>query len=359
MSPVLVVPPAVPSAPAVTSSPAVPPAPAVPSVPTGMAVPSPHGLSTVPNVSAQDGGTPRAHAGPVDVHQHLWPPALIAALRARTAAPRLDGWTLLLDGEPPYPVDPVDHDPARRRALDPGRIVLGLSSPLGIEDLPTEQAGPLLDSWHDGVAALAPDFLAWAAVGHDAPDLDDLRRRLDQGFVGLQLAATELATPEGVERWAPVLRVCQDADRPVLVHPGPVRRDPARPGAELPAWWPAVVDYPAQMSAAWWACQAVGRELLPTLRICFAAGAGLAPLQSERFLARGGGRLVVDPSTFVDTSSYGRQALDGLTRVLGIDPLVLGSDRPYSGPTDPDLGEAATHAVRVDNPRRFLEGPTR
>ena len=46
----------------------------------------------------------------VDVHQHLWTPSLVDALRRRTRPPFLDGWTLVLDGEPPYEADPADHD---------------------------------------------------------------------------------------------------------------------------------------------------------------------------------------------------------------------------------------------------------
>ena len=57
---------------------------------------------------------------------------------------------------------------------------------------------------------------------------------------------------------------------------------------------------------------------------------------------------------YVDTSSYGPQALDALVRVLGIDVLALGSDRPYARPLDRLLGDAATHAIRVANPRRLL-----
>jgi hypothetical protein len=41
-------------------------------------------------------------------------------------------------------------------------------------------------------------------------------------------------------------------------------------------------------------------------------------------------------------------------RVLGIDALVLGSDRPYAAPLTELFGEAATHAVRVTNPARLL-----
>jgi hypothetical protein len=136
------------------------------------------------------------------------------------------------------------------------------------------------------------------------------------------------------------------------VHPGPAASHPCG----TPAWWAAVVDYPAQLQAAWWAWHAVGRTLLPALRICFAAGAGLAAIQHERFAARSRVRFTVDPNTFVDTASHGRQAIDALVRALGIDVLVLGSDRPYTEPVDPQLGDAATHALSVVNPSRLLEG---
>jgi len=312
---------------------------------------------------------PETHQ-PVDVHQHLWPGELVEALRARREPPRLDGWTLILDGEPPYDVHPDDHDPVRRRAQDGGRIVLGLSSPLGIEDLPAAQGAPLLDAWHQGVARLGEQFDAWAAVSHAEPDLDDLRNRLAADFVGLQISAVQLATPGMLERAAATLRVCEFAGKPVFVHPGPVAAPAgttarttagtsAGPNSDierLPSWWAAVVDYPSQLQAAWWSWQAVGRQLLPDLRICFAAGAGLAPVHHERFLARGGRPLVSDPGVFVDTSSYSRQGLDSLIRVLGIDPIVIGSDRPYGSPAEPDLGDAATLALRHTNPLRLLEG---
>jgi hypothetical protein len=290
----------------------------------------------------------------VDVHQHLWPPELVDALRSRETEPRLVGWTLHLAGEPPYAVDPTAHEPRRRAGLDPdvGRIALGLSSPLGIEDLPPDHAGPLLLAWHKGVMSLPDPFVAWAAVSHVDPDLAGLQDLFDEGFVGLQVPAPRLATPQAVEAVAEVLRVCERAGRPVLVHPGPVTS--VAPAAH--SWWSPVVDYTTQLQAAWWAWQAVGRSLLPHLRICFVAGAGLAPLHYERSAARGGPELLADRDTFVDTSSYGRVGLDSLVRVLGVDALVLGSDRPYSAPTDPGLGAAATHAVRVANPQRLLHG---
>ena len=291
----------------------------------------------------------------IDVHQHLWPAALVEALRRRSAPPLLRGWTLHTAGEAPYDVDPGAHDPAARAALDAGtdHVLVSLSAPLGIEALAPDEAQPLLDAWHAGAAGLPAPFGAWASVTDTEPDLDGLKGLLTGEFVGLQLPATAFADPRAVERAAPVLDLCAALDRPVLVHPGPDLAGPDRP-----AWWPAVVGYVAQLQAAWWAWHAVGRSLVPNLRLCFAAGAGLAPVHHERFAARGGGRFVVDRSVFVDTSSYRRQGVDALTRALGVDAVVLGSDRPYAEPADilTDLGRAAAHALATTNPRRLLEG---
>jgi hypothetical protein len=294
----------------------------------------------------------------VDVHQHLWPEPLLDALRARTATPRLRGWTLETGCEPPYEVDPDTHDPARRAAADTDAgidvAVVSLSSPLGIEWLPHEDAAPLLGAWHAGAAALGERHRVWAAACVRDPDPDALASALDLGCVGLQVPADAMAAPRELEHLAPLLGLCEERDVPVIVHPGP-----ARSGPELPAWWAAVVDYPGQLAAAWWCWHVAGRGLLPTLRICFAAGAGLAPVHHERLVARGGRFDAGDDAVFVDTSSYGAQGLGALVRVLGINALVLGSDRPYAEPTDPGLGEEATRAIRRTNPRRLLTGEQR
>jgi hypothetical protein len=310
-----------------------------------------------------------AAQGPVDVHQHLWPPAFIEELRRRTTGPRLVGWTLHLPGEPPYDVSPGDHDitaRAEREQQDAALVLVSLSSPLGLEDLPGDAAGDLLKIWHDGAADLPHPFGAWAAASRVEPDLTALGQSLGDGFCGLQVPATWLGTPGDLESVAPLLAVAEAHDRPVLVHPGPAT--PAGPtgtvGAQgLPGWWPALVPYVAQMHAAWWTWHVAGRALLPDLRICFAAGAGLAPIQHERLAARGG-RLTgpgqsLDRGVFVDTSSYGPQAIDALVRVLGIDAIVLGSDRPYADPSALGLGAAADRAITRTNPIRLLQGGPR
>ncbi len=288
----------------------------------------------------------------IDVHQHLWGQRFVDALRRRHDPPYLRGWELHTATEPPHEVDPDAHDAQRRASLEQssGTVLAAtsLSSPLGVEQL--TDGADLLAAYHADIADLPAPFRAWAAVSLVDPDLAELKQRLQAGCVGLQLPATALGTPDGWAARAAVLDVVADADRPLLVHPGPTLTPP-----NVPAWWAPVVGYVDQLAAAWWAWHFVGRRVAPHLRVCFVAGAGLAPVHHERFEARGGRFGVIDPDVFVDTSSYGPRALDALIRVLGIDALVLGSDRPYAEPTTPDLGAAALHALTTTNPTRLLK----
>jgi hypothetical protein len=297
--------------------------------------------------------TPEAHPA-TDVHQHVWPPELLEQLRRRTAPPRLRGWTLELDGELDYELDPTDHDVDARAALvhadGLARALVSLSSPLGIESLPADEAGPLLDAWHRGARRLPAPFGAWAAASVREIDPAALERGLDEGFVGLQLPATALADGAGYERAGPLLDVLERRGRPLFIHPGPA----AAPAGTVPAWWPALVDYVAQMHAAWFALRVHGRPRHPRLRVCLAMLAGLAPLHGERFAARAGERTVVDPDVLYEISSYGPRAIDAVVRVTGVDALVNGSDRPYAPPPATGLGAAAESALRVANPARLL-----
>ena len=286
---------------------------------------------------------------------------LAEELRRRSRPPRLDGWTLLTPGEPPFEVNPADHDIALRAAQAArdgvGNVVIGLSSPLGMEYLKPEDAVPLLDAYHDGVAELGPPFTGWAAACLTAIDAAALVKQFDRGFVGLQLPATAVADESGYQWCSPLLDVLAERDLPLFIHPGPA----AGANAAGPAWWAALVPYVQQLHAAWFAFRAYGRPAYPGLRVCFTALAGLGPLHGERLAARGGAdplaRGVVDPRMFVETSSYGNRAVDSVLRVLGVDMLVFGSDRPYAQPhPDFGLGDAARHAIRATNPARLLHG---
>jgi hypothetical protein len=288
----------------------------------------------------------------IDVHQHLWPAPFLAALRARHTPPRLEGWELHLPGGRSYRVDPAHHDVEARAAQaheDAETLVcVAPSAVIGLDRLPPAEADPLAAAWLEGALALPAPFRAFAMPTTPAA----LEHALAAGAIGLEVGADLLAAPGGMGRLAPLLDVLDAAARPLLVHPGPAG---AEDGPGRPDWWAPVVPYVAQLNAAWWTWADGGRERFPRLPVCFAALAGLGPLHGERQRARGGAAGRVDGLTFVETSTYGTQAIDAVVRVLGIDVVCRGSDRPYAAPVRPRLGsEAALHAIRSSNPGRLL-----
>ena len=300
----------------------------------------------------------------VDSHQHLWPETLVAALSHRREPPLIfrddRGWFVRLRGEPDSAVDLADHDPELRGqwveadALD--RALIAISSPLGIEALPPDEALPLLEAYHDGVAALDDRFGAWGAVALAEIDPRQVDALLARGFVGLSIPAGAIATPAGLDRCGALLERLERFEAPLLVHPGPAPWSPViEAEAGAPDWWPAMSTYVAQMSSAWHAFLATGRREHPRLRVLFAMLAGGGPLHAERLAARGGPGVKVDDDMFVDSSSYGVQMIDHAVRVLGVDQLVYGSDRPVLGSLDCPLGEAVRQAMLVTNPLRLLQ----
>jgi predicted dehydrogenase len=135
----------------------------------------------------------------IDIHQHLWPEPLLAALARRTRPPRLlrhdGGWTLQMHGEPDAPFDVADHDPDRRvallDALDIERAMVAPSTPIGIEALPPDEAAELIE--------VVRGAGLHGAVGHVErcnPALLELRRRVQAGQLGeIFLVATERVGP--------------------------------------------------------------------------------------------------------------------------------------------------------------------
>ena len=286
-----------------------------------------------------------------DLHQHLLPEPLIGALARRSAAPQVvgSGPTLRLElaGEPLSALQERDHDPvaraaeAEREGID--RIVVSLSTALGIEALPADEARPLVDAFNHGILELGGPFELWGT----ALTADDVDALLDAGARGITLPAPALV--DG--RAEALLDRLEARGAPLFVHPGP-----ATCGADAPSWWPAMTDYVAQMSAAWHAWAAFGRARHPRLRVVFAMLAGLAPLHAERLAARGGpAEAIHDPLVWFDSSSYGARTLDSMLRLVGVDRLVHGSDRPVIAAAGPSqFGDAVEYALTTVNPQRAL-----
>ena len=308
-----------------------------------------------------------------DLHQHLWPDGLVRELARRAAPPRLRrddrGWVLELAGEPAAVADLSAHDPTRRAGRDGVEsIVVAPSTPLGIEALPPREAQPLLDAYHAGVLELGAPFGLWASVARSAPAADEVGSLLDAGAAGLCLPAEALSSPAAIEEAGPLLDLLAARGAPLLVHPGPAAYPggpaaghhgsaaPATAPHEPPAWWPAMTSYVAAMQAAWLGWAAWGRPAHPRLKVVWAMLAGGAPLHVERLAARGGpARAVHDDLAWFDVSSYGPRAVDAMLRVVGVDRLVLGTDRPVVEPPSlAPLGPAVRHAVARVNPERVL-----
>jgi hypothetical protein len=271
-----------------------------------------------------------------DLHQHLWPEPFISALAGRDAPPRIQGSRLeLVDGA--YDVDLDAHRLERRLELldrDGTDIAyISLQPTLGCDDEPE-----LLAAYHTGIEELV------AASGGRLRALACGERR--EGFAGACVSAKRVL--DGVGDLAAELRAVNQF---LFVHPGIPSR--TRPGA--PSWWPVVVDYAAQMEAAFLAWVTGGGHDVP---VVFAILAGGAPFQLERLASREA-KAVISSDVYLETSSYGRHALELCLASLGSDHLVYGSDTPVidARPTLRalgDFGDAVVEAVCETNPARLL-----
>jgi predicted TIM-barrel fold metal-dependent hydrolase len=283
-----------------------------------------------------------------DLHRHLWPEPLVEALAARTSPPCLRGGALVLEPEGEFEVDPAVYGlDACLADLDRAGIdvaVVSCPPTLGFDQLDDEEAEPLRRAYHEGALA--------AVQASSGRVLALSMGRPHRGFVGTMLSADDLAD---LDRLAPVLDEVERLGSFVLVHPGP-----ARPPTGAPAWWASTIDYTSQMQRAYGAWLAHGVDRWPSLRIVFAILAGGAPFQLERMQARGFDiRAALHPTLYLDTSSYGRRALELCLATFGARQIVFGSDAPV---IDARLtlehvrsfGQAATEALCHHNPTTLL-----
>jgi hypothetical protein len=247
-----------------------------------------------------------------DVHQHLWPEQLVSALSRRSEPPRLRGSRLELR-EGTFEIDFTVHDlQTRLELLDREEIdvaIVSLPPTLGSDEAPE-----LAEAFDEGILELAE-----AAAGRIRPLAAGEER---DGFVGTCVSAQQLIAESLAGR-----------SKPVFVHPGAA--DSAPPG--MPAWWAPVVDYTAQMQAAFATLTARGAPEVP---VVFAILAGGAPFQLERLQQRGDGSELL-PNIYFDTASYGRHSLDLVVAACGADRVVYGSDTPVMdpGPTRRAIGD--------------------
>jgi len=284
----------------------------------------------------------------VDVHQHVWPEGLVEALARRRRPPWLRGSVLELAGERASEIDLGAHELGARLALlDRCEIdvaVVSLPPTLGIDNLPEDEAAVLVTAYEQGILELS------AASGGRLVPLTagaDVER-----FAGACVGAPELLD---LDRLAPRFDELERRGAFLFVHPGP-----AHSPDWAPAWWPPVVEYTAQMQAAYAVWLARAAERWPDLRVVFAILAGGGPFQLERLISRGvPGRELLHENVYFETASYGRRALDLCLATFGVRQLLFGSDAPVIDPK-PTLdavrgfGDAVADALCNQNPTRLL-----
>jgi 6-methylsalicylate decarboxylase len=276
-----------------------------------------------------------------DVHQHLLPPVLVEALSARREPPRIVGRSLEL-AEGTFPFEERDHDLGERIALlDRDGIDVAIVSLA--PTMETEGNPELEQAYNEGIRAVVAEAGGRLRAFAAGECLD--------GFAGVCVSAPALVRglgelPDELAR----------AGQALLVHPGP----PGAPPAGAPSWWTAVVDYPAQMQAAYFAWLDDGVDRHPDLDVVFAVLAGGAPVQLERLRSRGGDPDRANhPRIHLDVASYGGRALELCLAAVGPAQLVYGSDRPVVDATPTldalaGLGADVLDTVRRDNPERLF-----
>ncbi len=122
-------------------------------------------------------------------------------------------------------IDREAESPARRVSLVDGDgldlALVALSSAIGVEALPREQADELIEAHLEGVLALPGGFAAWGPIALEEPDPDDVDRLLARGCIGVCLPAGALAGPGRACAVAPLLERIAARGAPLFVHPGP------------------------------------------------------------------------------------------------------------------------------------------
>jgi predicted TIM-barrel fold metal-dependent hydrolase len=261
-----------------------------------------------------------------DVHQHLWPEQLVAALAKRSEPPRLVGSRLDLR-EGSFETDLGAHDlDTRMRLLDRDEIDVAIVSfppTIGFEEAPE-----LAEAYDEGILEVAA-----ASRGRIRPLACGEER---DGFVGTCISAQRVVRdPLAVQ--ASLL----------FVHPG---YSPPPPDGK-PCWWTPVVEYTAQMQAAYASWLVSERSDVP---IVFAIMAGGAPFQLERLGSRGD-RAEVPPNVYFDTASYGRNAVDLAVAACGLERILYGSDAPVMDPrTTIDALGSLFDTLAGENPARLF-----
>ena len=146
-----------------------------------------------------------------DVHQHLWPPAVVELLTRRRRPPCISEGTVRIPGRAAFPFDEAQGDAGSRLAqLDAEGIDVAVVSLSPTDCFDAE----LREAWHDGIARSATGAggrLLPLAAGRAAP-----------GFAGVCISAADVIA------FRPLAGLGGSRREVLFVHPGRVGATPGR-----------------------------------------------------------------------------------------------------------------------------------
>jgi len=185
------------------------------------------------------------------------------------------------------------------------------------------------------------EFVGLGTVPMQAPELacKEIRRCVEElGLKGIQIGTHINKQTLDDEKLFPIFETCAELGCSVFVHPWDMM------GKDLMKkyWTPWLVGMPAETSLAMCSLMMGGvMEKLPNLKLCFAHGGGSFPFTVGRidhgYQVRPDLCAVdcrVSPKDFigkfwVDSLTHDPLAMEFLTRVIGDDRVILGSDYPF------------------------------
>ncbi|MBA3504354.1 MAG: amidohydrolase family protein [Betaproteobacteria bacterium] len=287
----------------------------------------------------------------VDWHSHWLPPGLVEQLSRRTTPPRIqmtpDGLCLINGRRArllfPAAVD-LDHRRGVLSELGIDRQVLSLSSLWNIDNLPADEALPLVRAFNDAVADASRSsggvFGGYAALPLSDPALAcaELQRTGSLGLEGVIMPAAAFSSQSAAQDFAPLLRIANDLCWRVFVHPGTLSPTPPAPAQAVDNTWLRHIVLNAQQQLSEVMMTLCGTSLLddyPRLTVHVANLGGSMPFLLERVRAV----MRDDPDSgaeprwtmerlTVDSASFGPQAIALARRTMGTRSVVLGTDMP-------------------------------